>query len=112
MINKSTGAALTGTLADIYEVPAGKKAKWVLMYVTNTSGSNGTVTINFYDASASATLPVLSGYAVSSKDFLQIGGEVNAFIMMEAGDKITASATQDMTILVSLIEENAIIQGG
>ena len=112
MINKSAGAALTGTLADVYEVPTGKKARWVLLYITNTSGSNGTVTVNFYDASASSTLPVLSGYTISSKDFLQVGGTIHAFIMMAAGDKITASATQDMTILVSFIEENAIIQGG
>ena len=112
MINKSAGAALTATLADVYEVPAGKRARWVLMYVTNTSGSNGTVDVKFYDSSATATLSVLEDYTISAKDFLQVGGEVNAFIMMEAGDKIQASATQDMTILVSVIEENAIIQGG
>ena len=112
MINKSAGAALTATLADVYEVPAGKRSRWVLMYVTNTSGSNGTVDVKFYDSSATATLSVLEDYTISAKDFLQVGGEVNAFIMMEAGDKIQASATQDMTILVSVIEENAIIQGG
>jgi len=112
MINKSAGAALTGTLTDIYTVPNGKRARWVLMYLTNTSGSNGTVDVKFYDSSASATLSVLEDYTISSKDFLQVGGEVNAFIMMEQGDKIQASSTQTMSLLVSFIEENAIIQGG
>ena len=114
MINKSSGAALTGgaALADIYEVPTGKRARWVLMYVTNTSGSNGTVDVKFYDSSATATLSVLEDYTISSKDFLQVGGEVHAFIMMEEGDKIQASSSQNMTILVSFIEENVIIQGG
>jgi len=112
MINKSAGASLTGTLTDIYTVPNGKRSRWVLMYLTNTSGSNGTVDVKFYDSSASATLSVLEDYTISSKDFLQVGGEVNAFIMMEEGDKIQASATQTMSLLVSFIEENAIIQGG
>jgi hypothetical protein len=114
MINKSAGAPLTGgaALADIYEVPTGKRARWVLMYITNTSGSNGTVDVKFYDASATATLSVLEDYTISSKDFLQVGGTIHAFIMMEEGDKIQANATQNMTILVSVIEENVIIQGG
>lgn len=104
---KSTGAALTGTLTDIYEVPANKRAEWILVYITNTSGSNGTYTLSYYDASASATLPVLDTYTISSKSFFQIGGQYNEFIMMEAGDKIQASGTQAGTILVSVIEHNA-----
>ena len=112
MINKSAGAALTGTLADIYTVPNGKRARWVLMYATNTSGSNGTIDVKYYDSSASATLAVLEDYTISAKDFLQVGGEIHAFIMMEEGDKIQASSTLPMTLLVSFIEENAVIQGG
>lgn len=112
MINKSTGSALTATLADIYTVPNGKRSRWVLMYATNTSGSNGTIDVKYYDSSASATLSVLEDYAISAKDFLQVGGEIHAFIMMEEGDKIQASSTQPMTLLVSFIEENAVIQGG
>lgn len=112
MIKKSFGAVLTGTAATIYTVPTGKKAEWVLMYLTNTSGSNGTVSVDFVDDSASATLPILDGYSVSSKEFFQIGGGFNEFIMMEEGDSFSASATQTMTMLVSVIEFNNIIQGG
>ena len=112
MIKKSFGANLTGTLQDIYEVPVGKRAHWVLMYVSNTSGSNGTCDVDFYDASATATLPVLDTYTVTAKEYFQIGGDYNSFITMEEGDKISASATQSMTVLLSVIEENAIIQGG
>ena len=112
MIKKSFGASLTGTLQDIYEVPAGKRAHWVLMYVSNTSGSNGNCDVDFYDASATATLPVLDTYTVTAKQYFQIGGDYNSFITMEEGDKISASATQSMTLLLSVIEENAVIQGG
>ena len=111
-IKKSFGASLTGTSQDIYEVPTGKRAHWVLMYVSNTSGSNGNCDVDFYDASAAGTLPVLDTYTVTAKQYFQIGGDYNSFITMEEGDKISASATQAMTILLSVIEENAIIQGG
>ena len=104
---RSVGAALTTTLTDIYEVPANKRAEWILVYVTNTAGSTETVTLTYYDSSESASLPVLDGYSLSSKQFFQIGGQYNEFIMMEAGDKIQASATAAATILVSVIEHNA-----
>jgi hypothetical protein len=104
---RSVGAALTTTLTDIYEVPANKRAEWILVYITNTAGSSENVTVTYYDASQSASLPILAGYSLSSKEFFQLGGQYNEFIMMEAGDKIQASATSSATILVSVIEHNA-----
>ena len=112
MVKKSFGKVLTGTLQDVYEVPTTKHTQWVLLYISNTSGSNGTVDLNFYDASESVTLPVLSGYTITAKAFFQIGEKVNSFIRMEAGDKVTASSTQTMTLLMSVIEEDNIVQGG
>jgi hypothetical protein len=112
MIKKSFGKILTGTLQDIYEVPTTKTTQWVLLYISNTAGANGTVDVNFYDASETATLPVLSGYAISAKTFFQIGEDFNSFIRMEAGDKITASSTQTMTLLMSVVEEDITVQGG
>ena len=112
MIKKSFGAVLTSSSQDIYEVPAGKSAEWCLMYITNTSGSNGNVQVDYYDASETATFSVLEDYTVTSKDFFKIGGGTNEFIMMREGDKISADATQQMTLLISVIELNNIIQGG
>jgi hypothetical protein len=83
------------------------------VYITNTSGSNATVTLQYYDASEDATtLSVLDGYIISSKEFFQIGGNVNEFILMRAGDQIKASATHAMTLLISVIESNDVITGG
>lgn len=82
------------------------------MYITNTSGSNGTVTLQYYDSSEDATLTILDGYTITSKQFFQIGGNVNEFIIMRAGDQIKASSTQPMTMLVSVIESNDVITGG
>ena len=112
MIKKTYGAVLTGTSQTVYTVPAGKSAQWVLMYITNTSGSNGNVEVDYYSAAQDSTFSVLEGYTVTGKNFLQIGGTINSFIMMREGDSISAFATQEMTLLISLIEENNIIQGG
>tara|TARA_S200002703_G_scaffold148203_1_gene144691 strand:+ start:270 stop:602 length:333 start_codon:yes stop_codon:yes gene_type:complete len=103
---RSLGKSLTSSLVDIYEVPDHRLAEWVLVFITNTSGSNGNYTLTYYDDSESASLPILDGFQISSKEYLQIGGEAQTFIMMEEGDKIQASGTQAGTILVSIIEHN------
>jgi len=112
MIKKSFGAVLTSSSQDIYEVPAGKDSQWVLMYITNTSGSNGNVQVDYYDASETTSFAILEGYTITSKAFFQLGGGTNEFILMREGDKISAEATQQMTLLISVIEETNILQGG
>lgn len=112
MIKKSVGKILTTTLTDIYTVPSSKKAEWVMLYITNTSGSTQSFNVDYYDASEATTFPIFDAYSLSAKEFFQIGGDYNEFIYMQAGDKIKASATGSMTLLVSLIEHNDVIQGG
>ena len=112
MIKKTFGKALTTSFQDIYTVPASKKAEWRLMYITDTAGSTINVDVQFYDASETATLDVLKSYSLGASDFLQIGGREYEFINMKAGDKIKAKASAGATILVSVIEENDLIQGG
>ena len=105
-IRKSFGATLTATPTAIYTVPSNKKAEWVHAYITNVSGANGTI-----DMSVNGFV-LLDDYAISSKDFKDIGGNENTFVFLDAGQTITASATQSMTLIVSIIEHNDIIQGG
>ena len=114
MIKKTFGASLQTTDTTLYEVPTGKKAQWVLIYATNVSGSTSNFTVDFYDSSETSTLSIFDTYSLSSKEFFQIGGNINEFVAMYEGDKIIAScATNDaITMLVSVIEENDIIQGG
>ena len=114
MIKKSFGASLQTTDTTLYTVPPNKRAEWVLIYATDTSGSTTSFDIDMYDASASATLKVLDGYSIGSNDFFKVGGEVNAFVMLEAGDKIIGrcASNDDVTCLVSVIETNALVTGG
>ena len=114
MIKKTFGGSLQTTDTTLYEVPTSKKAQWVLLYATNTSGSISNFSVSFYDSSESVTLDVFDGYSLSSKEFFKIGGEFNEFISMKAGDKIVANCATNnaITMLVSVIEENDVIQGG
>lgn len=114
MIKKTFGGSLLTTDTTLYEVPTGKKAQWVLLYATNTSGSTSNFSVDFYDSSEATTLAVFDGYSVSSKAFFKVGGEYNAFIAMAEGDKIIANCATNnaITMLVSVIEENDVIQGG
>ncbi len=112
MIKKSFGGALTSTSTTYYTVPNGKKTEWTLLYVMNTSGSNETVNVDFYDSSADATLSILNDFQVSSKDFLKLGGGTTDFIILEEGDQIKADSNHACSLLISVIEHNSIIQGG
>lgn len=114
MIKKSFGAALQTTDTTLYEVPNSKRAEWVLIYATNVAGSTSSFDVDFYDASENATLAILDGYSISANDFFKVGGEVNAFVMMHAGDKIIGrcAANNDITLLVSVLEHHNVIQGG
>ena len=112
MIKKSFGAQLTSTYQTIYKVPSGKKAQWVLMYVTNTSGSTSSFTVRYYNAQADTTFDMFNDYSLGAKEFFKIGGPENEFICMKAGDYIEALDGAGMTLFISVIEENDIIQGG
>jgi hypothetical protein len=106
MIKKSFGASLQTTDTEVYVVPNGKKAEWVLIYATDTSGSTTNFDVDMYDASANATLTILDNYSISANDFFKVGGEPNAFVMMDAGDKIIGrcASNNDVTLMVSVIE--------
>jgi len=112
MIKKSFGGALTGTSTTYYTVPTGKKAEWTLLYIMNTSGSNETVNVDFYDASTDSTLSILNDFQISSKDFLKLGGGTTDFVILEEGDQIKADSNHACSLLISVIEYNDIIQGG
>jgi hypothetical protein len=74
------------TLTTVYTVPTGYYAKFTVMYIHNTGGSTKHITVQWYDASATTTLDILTNYDFTSKQYLQFDG--NAYIVLEEGDKI------------------------
>jgi hypothetical protein len=83
----SVGANLTAnTLTTLYTVPTGYYSKFTVMYIHNTGGSTKHITVQWFDASASSTLDILTEYNFTSKNYLQFDG--NAYIVFEEGDKL------------------------
>jgi len=74
------------TLTTVFTVPTGYYAKFTVMYIHNTGGSTKHITVQWYDASAAATLDILTSYDFTSKQYLQFDG--NAYIVLEEGDRI------------------------
>jgi hypothetical protein len=112
MIKKTFGGALTTSYATIYEVPAGKKAEWVLLYVVNDTGSTSDFSVRIYKAEADSTIQVFDDKSLQDGEFFKIGGGFNEFIMLAEGDRVEASDGAGITLLMSVIEYNDIIQGG
>ena len=112
MIKKSFGLPLTTSYQTVYTVPNGKKAEWVLLYVTNTSGSTSSFSVRYYNAEAAQTLTMFNGYSLAASEFFKIGGGENEFIMMKEGDYIEALDGAGMTMMISVIEHNDINKGG
>jgi hypothetical protein len=55
---------------------------------------------------------MFDGYSLASSEFFKIGGGENEFVMLAEGDKIEAMDGAGMTLMISVIEYNDIIQGG
>ena len=112
MIKKSFGGVLTTSYTTIYEVPQGKKAEWVLLYVVNDSGSTSGFSVRKYNAQSATNIQIFDDKSLSDGEFFKIGGGYNEFIMLAEGDKVEALDGGGMTLLMSVIEYNDIIQGG
>jgi len=112
MIKKTVVTSLTPTKATYYTTPIGKRTSWVMMWVSNTSGSNSSISVYYYNKETDTEIPFFSNYPVNSKTFVDVGGQVHEFIILDEGDEIRALCSQSSTAIFSLIENNNIIRGG
>ncbi len=100
----SIGATPTaGSNTTLYTVPTGYRALWNLAYLHNTSGSTKTITLQWYDASATATYDILSSYSFNAKDYLKFDG--GAYIVLEEGDQVKCTPESGSTFTVVLTFE-------
>jgi hypothetical protein len=83
----SVGVSPTAAVdTTVYTCPTGYYSKFTVMYIHNTGGSTKHITVQWFDASASSTLDILTEYNFTSKTYLQFDG--NAYIVLEEGDKL------------------------
>ena len=79
----------------VYTCPKGYYAKFTVMYIHNTGGSNKHITVQWYDASSASTLDILTALDFTSKEYLQFDG--NAYIVFEEGDKLQITTQSGST---------------
>lgn len=96
----SIGANLVAsTTTTVYTVPAGYYAKWNLMYLHNTTGTQRQITAVWYDSSENEEYDILRNYDMNSKDYLKFDG--GAFVVLEENDEIrlTPEASSDFSVI-------------
>jgi len=102
----SVGVSPTAAVdTTVYTCPKGYYAKFTVMYIHNTGGSTKHITVQWFDASASTTLDILTALDFSTKEYLQFDG--NAYIVLEEDDKIkiTTEAGSTFSFIATFEQE-------
>jgi hypothetical protein len=80
MIKRSYALTATTSLQTIYTVPEGARTEWTLLWVSNISGSNASVTVTYYNASQALRLfccLIITQFQV--KPFLKLVETITSF---------------------------------
>ena len=101
----SVGVSPTAAVdTTVYTCPKGYYAKFTVMYIHNTGGSTKHITVQWFDASASSTLDILTSYTLTSKNYLQFDG--GAYIVLEEDDKLKITTESGSTFsFIATFEE-------
>jgi hypothetical protein len=89
-----------GTTTTVYTVPTGYYALFNLLYVHNTGANNKFLTVQWFDASANATIDILTQVTYTAKQYSQFD---NAYIVFEEGDqlRVTPEAASAFAIIAT-----------
>ena len=101
----SVGVSPTAAVdTTVYTCPKGYYSKFTVMYIHNTGGSTKHITVQWFDASATTTLDILTTLDLTTKEYLQFDG--NAYIVLEEGDqiKITTQSASSFSFIATFEE--------
>ena len=99
--NVSTDA-ITSATTTVYTVPTNTRAKWILAYLSNSTGSTiSGVDLEIVDG---ANISVLSAKSLTAGEFLQFDS-TSGYIMLEAGYEIRARADATGVSCMLTLEE-------
>mgnify|MGYP003654479525 CR=1 FL=1 len=86
-----------GVTTTIYTVPTGYYALFNLLYIHNTGANNKYLTVQWYDASAAATIDILTQVPYTAKAYTQFD---NAYVVLEEGDQMRVMPEADSSFAV------------
>lgn len=93
---KNITAVLGTSNSTIYTCPASTSSLITGGYISNTSFYSVHVYLNVFDTSKSTSFPILSSISIPGKSTLELPTD----IYLEAGDTLTANASEDTFINV------------
>ena len=106
---RSIGKSLTAGAANtVYTCPENFVAKMTLLFISNHGSGNKTVTLQWQDASASATYYIVGGYVVSAYGFLKLDG---SYLVLNPGDTLIVTPEAGSTIDATVTVEEYYEQG-
>lgn len=98
--------SLATSWATIYTVPPNTRAKWVLAFVSNGTGSTiSNVGIRILNDD---TITVLGAKSLGSGDFIQFG-QIGIYVMLEPGYTIEAQADTTGVSCILTLEETGYV---
>ena len=78
------------TTEDVYTCPANCVAEVTYIIVNNSGGSTNTISVKWYDSSATYASGFVEGKSLNAGDFIQFA---DIELVLEAGDKIQVTPT-------------------
>lgn len=83
----------------LFTVPNGYVAHLSMVFVSNTSGSTGSMTFHWEHAHNTLhKIYILNGYSLSSKNYVQFS---NGIVVMQSGDKLVFNPTTEMNVIAT-----------
>lgn len=102
LVENISTAAISSSDTIIYTVPPNTRAKWVLAFLTNHSGS--TVSNVDLEIVNSGYIPVLGGKSLTAGEALQFES-TSGYVMLEPGYEIRARAGATGVSAIITVEE-------
>ncbi len=104
---KSATSASVGTsLTSVYTCPSGTTSTVIGLYLCNQSGGSIEGSVEFYDASSTTHVGILSGAPIpSGTTIVAVGGDGK--IVLEAGDiiKVQSNVASSIDVVLSYLEQ-------
>ena len=87
------------TETEILIVPNGYIADLSMLFISNTSGSTGSITVYWQHAhDSNHKIYILNGTSLGSKDYIQFS---NGNVVLKSGDSLKLTPTQEMNVIVT-----------
>lgn len=89
----------SATATTLFTVPNGYVAHLSMVFVSNTSGSTGSMSFYWQHAhDVSHKIYILNGTSVGSKDYIQF---TNGIVVMQSGDSLVFNPTTEMNVIAT-----------